>query len=105
MAKRPTLKDFKNIAVKDKNFVVEYEALRPEFEIVRNFIKARLDSSCSQQELANRLQLQQPAIARLERGGYATTSVAKLNKVANALGYSLKFHLHPKKRGGNNKKS
>jgi len=40
--------------------------------------------------------LQQPAIARLERGGYATTSISKLAQVADALGYSLTFSLLPK---------
>ena len=97
MAKRLTLRDFKKKVTQDKAFMTEYEALRPEFEVVRDFIKARLDSSCSQQELAKRLDLQQPAIARLERGGYATTSIIKLTKVAHALGYNLTFQLQPKK--------
>lgn len=99
MAKRPSLKEFKKLALQNEKFVAEYEALRPEFEIVRDFVKARIDTRCSQKELAARLNLQQPAIARLERGGYASTSFAKLTKVADALGYNLKFHLQPKKRG------
>lgn len=40
--------------------------------------------------------LEQP-IARLEKGGYSTTSVAKLARVADALGYSMKISLEPKK--------
>jgi hypothetical protein len=42
MAKRPNIKEFKKIAFKDKRFVAEYEALAPEFELVRDFIKARI---------------------------------------------------------------
>jgi ribosome-binding protein aMBF1 (putative translation factor) len=98
MAKRPSIKEFKKIAFKDKRFVAEYEALAPEFELVRDFIKARIQASYSQKELADRLKLQQPAIARLERGGYASTSIATLTKVADALGYKFTFHLERKKR-------
>lgn len=98
MAKRPDLKEFKKRALQDEKFIAEYEALRPEFELVRDFTKARINACCSQQELAKRLNLQQPAIARLERGGYASTSIAKLTKVADALGYKFKVCLEPKKR-------
>jgi len=48
--------------------------------------------------LAKKLKLQQPAIARLENGGYARTSISKLSKVASILGFSLKISLHEKKR-------
>ena len=41
--------------------------------------------------------MQQPAIARLEQGGYATTTVNTLSRIANALGYKLKISLLPKK--------
>ena len=98
MTKRTSFKAFKEEALKDKQFVAEYEALRPKFEVVHDFIKARKDARCSQKELAKRLNLQQPAIARLENGGYAKTSIIQLTKVADALGYKCKFSLVPKKR-------
>lgn len=98
MAKRPDFKVFKKKAFQDKKFKTEYEALRSEFELICKFIKARKNACYSQEELAKRLNLQQPAIARLEKGGYSTTSVAKLSKVANVLGYSIKISLEPKKR-------
>jgi DNA-binding XRE family transcriptional regulator len=98
MVKRPDLKAFKKKALQDKKFKAEYETLRPEFELICKFIKARKNAHYSQEELAKRLNLQQPAVARLEKGGYSTTSVAKLSKVANALGYSIKISLEPKKR-------
>ena len=94
---RPSFQDFLKIALQDKEFVAEYEPLRPEFELVRGFIKARIKAHISQKELAAKLKLQQPAIARLERGGYATTSIAKLTKIAGALGHEFKFSLTPKK--------
>jgi len=75
----------------------EYEKLRPEFELMMQLIKARKSSNMSQETLAEKLKLQQPSIARMERGGYTSTSIAKLAQVANALGYSLKISLQQKK--------
>jgi len=97
MNKRPDFKTFKEEALQDAAFKMEYEALRPEFELIRQFIKARKKANISQTDLAKKLKLQQPAIARLEGGAYATTSIAKLSKVAQALGYSLKVSLQTKK--------
>lgn len=98
MSKRPDFKTFKKEALQDKEFKAEYELLRSEFELMQKLIKARKKARVSQQELAERLEVQQPAIARLERGGYTTTSVSKLSRVADALGYSIKISLSPKKR-------
>lgn len=98
MSKRPSFETFKKTALKDEKFKAEYDLLGEEFELTEKFIKARKKANCSQLELAQRLDLQQPAIARLEKGGYATTSVSKLAKVADALGYSVKISLEPKKR-------
>ncbi len=95
--KKLDFKTFKEEALQDAAFRAEYEALRPEFELIRQFIKARKKAKISQTDLAKKLKLQQPAIARLESGAYATTSIAKLSKVARALGYSLKISLQTKK--------
>ncbi len=97
MTKRPTFKDFKKEMLKDPEIKAEYEALRPEFELLRGFIKARIDAKLSQEQLAEKLELQQPAIARLEGGGYTKTSVKRLNEFATALGCSLKISLEANK--------
>ena len=99
MAKRPTIEAFKESVLKDPDSKERYEAMGPEFELVRAFIKARIKSKLSQVELAKRLKSQQPVIARFEKGGYGNASIASLSKVANALGYSLKISLQAKKRG------
>ena len=98
MNKNLSFKTFKEEALKNARVRAEYEALRPEFELMMEFIKARKSSNISQEDLAKKLKVQQPSIARMENGGYATTSVAKLAKVAHALGYSLKISLQHKKR-------
>lgn len=98
MAKRPTFKKFKEEALENAKVKKEYEALRAEFELIIKFIKARKSAKLSQAALAKKLKVTQPSIARLESGGYTTTSISKLAKVANALGCSLKISLQAKKR-------
>jgi DNA-binding XRE family transcriptional regulator len=98
MIKRPAFETFKKTAMQDEAFKTEYKLLQSEFELIQKFIKARKKARYSQLELAQRLKLQQPAIARLEKGGYTTTSVAQLSRIADALGYSIKISLAPKKR-------
>jgi len=98
MDKKLDFKTFKEEALQNAAFKSEYEKLRAEFELVRQFIKARKKAKVSQEVLAERLKLQQSAIARLEGGGYAKTSIANLSKIASALGYSLEVSLKVKKR-------
>lgn len=102
MTKRPSFDAFKKRVLQDKDTKAAYDLLEPEFALLRKFINARKKARFSQVELAKRLDVQQPAIARLERGGYTTTSVGKLAKVADALGYSLKISLSPKKTAVHN---
>lgn len=98
MNKQLDFKIFKEEVLKNAKVRAAYEALRPEFELMMAFIKARKAAKISQKDLAKKLKLQQPSIARLESGGYAKTSISKLSKVANILGYSLKISLQAKKR-------
>lgn len=98
MIKRPSFKDFKVKALKDPEIKAGYEALRPEFELVIALIKARKKAKVSQQDLAKKLKVKQPSIARLESGGYAKTSISKLSQYADALGCSLKITIQAKKR-------
>ncbi len=98
MSKRPTFEEFKKKALQDKEVKAEYNLLEEEFALLEKFIKARKKAHYSQSELAKKLNIQQPAIARLEKGGYSTTTVSKLARVADALGYSMKISLEPKKR-------
>ena len=98
MNKKLSFKAFKEEALKDPAFEAEYELLRPEFEVIKKFIKARKKAHLSQVDLADRLKVQQPSIARLERGGYSSTSVATLSRYADAMGYDLKISLQAKKR-------
>lgn len=98
--KKLALVDYKNVRdelLNDPEVKAEYERLRPEFEVMCKLIKARKKAGLSQLELAEKLDLQQPAIARFERGGYTSTSISKLSTIANALGYTMKISFSAKK--------
>jgi len=97
MNKRPTFKEFKEEILKDEETRAIYESLRPEFELMMAFIRARKKAKISQQELAKKLKTKQPTIARFENGAYTRASMAKLAQVADALGYTLKISLEAKK--------
>lgn len=95
--KRPDFKTFKEEVLKNPKVRAEYEALRPEFELMIALIKARKSAKISQEGLAKKLKVKQPTIARLEGGGYARTSISNLSKYANALGCSIKISVQAKK--------
>lgn len=70
----------------------EYEALQPQYEIVKQIIHARSEQHISQKELAERTGLKQSNISRLESGNY-NPSIAFLQKVAKGLGMELHIEL------------
>jgi len=98
MEKRPTFEEYEKEALKDPAFKAEYEKLRLEFDLIKEFIKARNKAGLSQMDLAHRLGMQKRSIIRLEGGGYACISVNKLSRIAQVLGYDLKISLQAKKR-------
>lgn len=52
--KRPDFKTFKKRALQDAEFKKEYEALKPAFDLIRKFIKARHNTQTSQIDLAKK---------------------------------------------------
>lgn len=76
----------------DPALQAEYEALAPQYEMIREVIKARNEKSMTQKELAEKVHTTQSNISRLESGSY-NPSVAFLQKVADALGKDLVISL------------
>ncbi len=76
---------------KDPEFQRELEALRPEFRLARELIKARMDAGLSQSELAARMGTSQPTVARLE-GGHKP-SLKTLERYAQAVGRQVEIRL------------
>lgn len=87
-----TFKQFKSKALKNTVVKTEYEALGPEYEIVKTIIKERIKRGWSQTELAEAIGSRQPVISRLERGN-SNPSLQTLGRVAKALDLSLKVSM------------
>ena len=81
-------KDHLKEQLKDPDFRSEYEALEPEYEIIRQIILARNESNMTQKELAERAGIKQGNISRLERGTY-NPSLSLLKKIAKGLDKEL----------------
>ncbi|HLF26582.1 MAG TPA: helix-turn-helix transcriptional regulator [Anaerolineae bacterium] len=85
--------------MRDPEFRRAYEELEPEFELVRQLIDLRIKRGVSQTELARRVGVKQPSIARLEGRG-KTTDLNFLGRVAKALDARLEVRLVPREASG-----
>ena len=95
------LKDFKKLKdqwLKDPEVRIEYEALKTEFQLAEEIIKARAKAKMTQVELARRIGTKSTAISRLESPNYGRASISMLKKVAQALGCELQIRLVPKRQ-------
>ncbi|MCB9805832.1 helix-turn-helix transcriptional regulator [Candidatus Nomurabacteria bacterium] len=82
-------KKFKDKTLRSKSVKDEYDALAPEYEVVKTIIKYRLKKGWSQTELAEAIGTRQPVISRLERGE-GNPSLKTLDSIARALDLRLK---------------
>lgn len=82
--------DFLKEQLKDPEIKKEYDALEPEFAIIKAIIDARLESGLTQKELSERTGIAQSDISKLENGN-ANPSIRTLKRLANAMGKTLKI--------------
>ena len=85
--------------MKDPEFQKARHALDEEFEVLESIIKAREKAGLTQEQLAKRIGTKQPALSRLERGGFNRATIETLRKIAEALDVRLVVRLEPKKTG------
>ena len=78
----------KKLLENDPELGEELKKIEPEYQIIRQIIKARIEQNITQAELANRIGTRQSNISRLERGDY-NPSLQFLKKVAQGLGKEL----------------
>jgi ribosome-binding protein aMBF1 (putative translation factor) len=91
-----TLKEHIRENLKDPDFKKEWHKLDTEFELLESMIKAREKAGITQEELAKKIGTKQPALSRLERGGFKKATVETLNKIAEALDARLVIKLQHK---------
>ena len=89
-------KDFLNEQLKEDEFRKEYDALQPEFDIIRAIVEARTSENLRQKELAERTGINQADISKLENGT-RNPSLKLLKRLADGMGMDLKLSFVPKK--------
>lgn len=75
---------------KREGYLLAQEEQRPEFELARAIIEARVKAGLTQEELAERMNTSQSAIARME-GLSSIPSTRTLQKLAIATGTHLRI--------------
>ncbi len=94
-----TLEEYKQGQMKDPEFKKAWDSLDPEFKLMESMIRARERAGITQAELARKIGTKQPALSRLERGGFRKATVETLKKIADALDANLIIELQPKRKG------
>ncbi len=87
--------DFLNEQLQNPEMEAEYDALEPEFAIIQAMIDARKAKGITQKELSERTGIAQGDISKLENGN-GNPSVRTLQRLANAMGMTLKIEFVPK---------
>lgn len=82
--------DFLKEQMNDQEFKTEYEALEPEFSVIRALIDARKATGISQKQLAKLTGIHQADISKLENGS-ANPSLKTLQRIAAGMGMKLKI--------------
>ena len=83
-------------ALKKKGVKAAYDAMEPEFTLLRELLQARQKAGLSQAEIAEKMGTKAPAVTRLETSltsGKHSPSISTLKKYAQALGCHLEIKL------------
>jgi ribosome-binding protein aMBF1 (putative translation factor) len=91
-----TLKAHIRAKMKEPAFKKAWHDLDSEFELLESIIKARESAGLTQDELAKRIGTKQPALSRLERGGFQKANIETLRKIAEALDVELVIRFQPR---------
>ena len=81
-------------ALKRPGVKAEYDALKEEFDLLEEMIKARLQAGKTQEEVAKVMKTSASAVGRLETGGgkhHHSPTIQTLRKYAKALNCDLKI--------------
>jgi transcriptional regulator with XRE-family HTH domain len=93
-----TLNDLHKGWMENPKYREAHESMREEFEIAAAIIDVRARAGLTQGELADRMQVKQPFVARLESGSPNTT-LKTLQRVAAATGTHLSIRFQSENEG------
>ena len=80
-----------------KGFSEAYEALKLEYQVIDQLLKARTRAGLTQDAVAELMGTTKSAVSRLEGAGKHTPSLSTLQRYARAVGCDLKVKLVPQK--------
>ena len=83
-----------NEQLKDPEFKEEWDALEPEFQVIRAILNARHEKNITQKGLAELTGIAQADISRMENGN-ANPSLQTLKRLAAGLGMAVKVDFVP----------
>jgi len=89
-----THEELKSAALARADVRAEYDALAPEFELLRRMLQARKQAGLTQEEVAERMGTKRSTVARLESTlatGQHSPSIAISQKYAKAVGRKLEI--------------
>jgi DNA-binding XRE family transcriptional regulator len=90
-------KNFRNTLneqLRDPQFKKEYDALEPEFQVIRALLDCRKEKNITQKQLSELTGINQADISKLENGN-ANPSIRTLKRIANAMDMKLKLDFEP----------
>lgn len=87
-------RDSLNAKLRDPEFRAAWDALEPEFQIVKAMLDGRAAKNLTQRELAEITGINQADISKLENGN-ANPSLKTLERLAAGLGMRLKLEFVP----------
>lgn len=94
MKKPITFDEYLTEQMENPEFQEEWDALEPEFQIIRGIIEGREMNGMTQAQLAESTGINQANISRLENGT-ANPSLSTLKRLAAGLGMKLKLEFVP----------
>ncbi|MBQ6987260.1 MAG: helix-turn-helix transcriptional regulator [Oscillibacter sp.] len=89
-----TLDEYIAEEMKDPEFKAEWDALEPEFQIIRAIIEGREARQFSEEQLAEATGISPAEIVRLEEGN-ADPTLTDLKRLAAGLGMTLRLDFQP----------
>lgn len=86
-----------NEQLKNPEFKKEWDALEPEYQIIKAMLDTRNEKAMTQKQLADITGIPQADISRLENGN-ANPSLKTLQRLADGMGMKLKLEFVPANR-------
>ena len=83
-----------NKQLQNPEFKAEWDALEPEFQIIKAMIDGRKEKNITQKELADLTGIAQADISRIENGN-SNPSIQTLQRLAAGLGMRVKLEFVP----------